>query len=170
MKTWGSWGIAPSFLTSAVDGSKWSASRLGRFTTAERAPATHPIGDWVGPGAGLDAVEKRKISCPCRESNPGHSASRPSLWRPSYPSSCNNNVSLYIVTCLLKARIVGPENMAIARERLSKHTSAATQRNNRTIGGGVFYAVRAEAIYRGPKGCHLRIMTKRVLLQKENLW
>jgi hypothetical protein len=26
---------------------------------------------WVGPRAGLDAMEKRKISCPCCESNPG---------------------------------------------------------------------------------------------------
>jgi hypothetical protein len=33
-------------------------------------PRTHWIGDCVGPRAGLDAVVQRKISCPCRESNP----------------------------------------------------------------------------------------------------
>jgi hypothetical protein len=33
-------------------------------------PGTHWIGGWVGPTAGLDAVEKRIISCLCRESNP----------------------------------------------------------------------------------------------------
>jgi hypothetical protein len=36
----------------------------------ERAPDTHWIGDWVGPRAVLDAVVKRKIRSPLRESNP----------------------------------------------------------------------------------------------------
>jgi hypothetical protein len=36
----------------------------------ERAPGTHWIGGWVGPRAGLDAVMKRKIPSPRRESNP----------------------------------------------------------------------------------------------------
>jgi hypothetical protein len=36
----------------------------------ERAPGTHWIGGWVGPRAILDAVVKRKISSPRRESNP----------------------------------------------------------------------------------------------------
>jgi hypothetical protein len=34
-------------LTSALDGSEWSVSRLGRFTPRERAPATH----WIGNAA-----------------------------------------------------------------------------------------------------------------------
>jgi hypothetical protein len=29
------------FLTSALDGGEWLASRLGRFTTGERAAITH---------------------------------------------------------------------------------------------------------------------------------
>jgi hypothetical protein len=33
-----------AFLTSALDGSEWSASRPGRFTPMERAPGTH----WIG--------------------------------------------------------------------------------------------------------------------------
>jgi hypothetical protein len=36
----------------------------------ERAPGTHWIGGWVGPGAILDAVVKRKIPSSRRESNP----------------------------------------------------------------------------------------------------
>jgi hypothetical protein len=36
----------------------------------ERAPGTHWIGGWVGPGAVLDAVVKIKIPIPRRESNP----------------------------------------------------------------------------------------------------
>jgi hypothetical protein len=57
-------------LTLALDGGEWSASRPGRFTPKERAPGTHWIGGWVGPRAVLDAVVKRKIPSPCRESNP----------------------------------------------------------------------------------------------------
>jgi hypothetical protein len=57
-------------LTSALDGVEWSTSRPGRFTPRERAPGTHWIGGWVGPRAGLDAVVKRKIPSPRRESNP----------------------------------------------------------------------------------------------------
>jgi hypothetical protein len=37
---WGSGGIAPPFLTSAVDGDEWSASRQGYFTSGETAPNT----------------------------------------------------------------------------------------------------------------------------------
>jgi hypothetical protein len=37
-------------------------------------PGTHWIGSWVGPRAHLDAVAKRRIPCPCRESNPGRPA------------------------------------------------------------------------------------------------
>jgi hypothetical protein len=46
------------FLTSALAGGEWSASRPGRFTAGERIPGTHWIGGWVGPRAGLDDVEK----------------------------------------------------------------------------------------------------------------
>jgi hypothetical protein len=49
------------FLTSAVIGIGWSASRLGRFTPEERILGTHWIGDWVGPRASLDDVEKGKF-------------------------------------------------------------------------------------------------------------
>jgi hypothetical protein len=34
-----------------------------------RTPGTHWIGGWVDPIAVLDAVVKRKIPTPCRESN-----------------------------------------------------------------------------------------------------
>jgi hypothetical protein len=66
MKTCGSGGVAPPFLTSALDGGEWSASRHGHFTPGERAPNTHCIGGWMGTRAGLDALTQRKISCPCR--------------------------------------------------------------------------------------------------------
>jgi hypothetical protein len=49
------------FLTSAVVGGEWSASRLGHIAPRERAPGTHCTGSWVGPRAGLDNMEKRKF-------------------------------------------------------------------------------------------------------------
>jgi hypothetical protein len=39
-------------------------------------PGTHCIGDYVGPRAGLDILEKRKIFSPCWESNPDSQAVR----------------------------------------------------------------------------------------------
>jgi hypothetical protein len=59
MKANGGMGIyIHIFLTSALVGCEWLASRLGRFTTGERAFGTHWIGGWMGPRAGLDDVKK----------------------------------------------------------------------------------------------------------------
>jgi hypothetical protein len=85
---WVSGDIAPSFLTSALDGGEWSASRPCRFTSNERAPGNYWIWGWVGPRVGLDAVEKRKISFPCQKATPGCQARSPSLYRLGYPGSC----------------------------------------------------------------------------------
>jgi hypothetical protein len=49
------------FLTSALAGGEWSASRPVRFTLRERAPGIHWIGGRVDPKAGLHDVEKRKF-------------------------------------------------------------------------------------------------------------
>jgi hypothetical protein len=61
---------APPFLTSALDGGEWSASRPCRFTPGERTCGTHWIVDAVGRRVGLDLVKERKIFH-CWESNPG---------------------------------------------------------------------------------------------------
>jgi hypothetical protein len=66
--------MVPPFLASALDGGEWSASRPGSFIPEERVPSTHWIKGWVGPIAGLDAVEKRTVSLPCQKSNPGRPA------------------------------------------------------------------------------------------------
>jgi hypothetical protein len=68
-------------LTSALDGSEWSASRPGRFTPKGRIPGTHWIGGWVGPRAVLDAVVKKKITCLRRESNPRTPIFQPAVQR-----------------------------------------------------------------------------------------
>jgi hypothetical protein len=74
------------FLTSALVGGKWSASRPGHFIPGERASGTHWIGGWVGPKASLDYVEKRKfLTLPGLELRP--------LGRPA------RNQSLYGLQC-----------------------------------------------------------------------
>jgi hypothetical protein len=78
---WGSGGRTPSFLTSALDGGEWSASRPCCFTPGEKAPGTDWIGGWVDTRAGLNAVEK---SLPSQESKPSHPAHSPSLYPLSY--------------------------------------------------------------------------------------
>jgi hypothetical protein len=49
------------FLTSALVGGEWSASRRDRFTPGDRAHGTNWIGGWVSPRAGLDDMEKSKF-------------------------------------------------------------------------------------------------------------
>jgi hypothetical protein len=43
----------------------------------ERTPGTHWIGGWVGLRDGLNAGARRKILCPCRESNLDHPIVQP---------------------------------------------------------------------------------------------
>jgi hypothetical protein len=84
------YGRVHAFLTSALDGGEWSASRPCCFTPGKTAPGTHCIGGWVGPKAGLDVMEKSKISCTYRESNADSSVVQTvaqSLYRLSYSDS-----------------------------------------------------------------------------------
>jgi hypothetical protein len=57
-KVWVSECRDPVFLTSALAGGEWSASRSGCFVPDKQAPYIHSIGGWVGPRAGLDNTEK----------------------------------------------------------------------------------------------------------------
>jgi hypothetical protein len=81
------------FLTSALVGGEWSASRPCRFTPEERAPGTYWIRGWVGPIGGMDNVGKRKLlALPGSEFRPlGHPARSQLLYRLRYPGSHNSN-------------------------------------------------------------------------------
>jgi hypothetical protein len=52
------------FLTSALVGGEWSASRPGRFTPGKTAPGSHWTGGCVDPKTGLDDMEKKKFLTP----------------------------------------------------------------------------------------------------------
>jgi hypothetical protein len=73
------------FLTSALAGGEWSASRPCRFTPGERAPSTH----WEDPRAGLDDMEKWKFLPPLglKLWPPGRLAHSQSLYQLCYPGS-----------------------------------------------------------------------------------
>jgi hypothetical protein len=74
---WGSGGIAPPFLTSALDGGEWSASCAGRFSPEEKSPwclLDRSLRRLQNPSGRYG--EEKKILCPCRESNPSRPARR----------------------------------------------------------------------------------------------
>jgi hypothetical protein len=77
MKTYGGVDVQTHvFLTSALTGGEWSASRPGRFTPEERAPHTHWIGGCVGPRHG-----KVKILAPAGTRTPTHLVVQPVVSR-----------------------------------------------------------------------------------------
>jgi hypothetical protein len=52
LSVWEIGGTAPSFMASAIERGEWGQVH---------GPGTHWIGGWVGPRAGLDDVERRRI-------------------------------------------------------------------------------------------------------------
>jgi hypothetical protein len=76
-------GIATPFLTSALGGGEWSASRLSHFIRRERAPCTHRIGGWVDPRTSLDTGVVKNLLPLLRI--PGHPVGSPSLHRLNCP-------------------------------------------------------------------------------------
>jgi hypothetical protein len=60
-------GRTSPFLTSALGGGEWLASRPFCFTLEEMTFGTHWIEGLMGLRAGLDSVKKRQIFCFCRE-------------------------------------------------------------------------------------------------------
>jgi hypothetical protein len=55
---WGSGGIAPSFLASALVAGERSASRQCRFNSWRGSSVTHQMRGWEGPRACLDGMER----------------------------------------------------------------------------------------------------------------
>jgi hypothetical protein len=105
------------FLTSALAGGEWSASRPGLFTPGERAPGTHWIRGWVYPRAGLDEVEKRKFSTLQRIKlqHLGRPVRNQSLYRLSYPGSSltSDRQHFIIITEPLSSPVIRIKTLAI---------------------------------------------------------
>jgi hypothetical protein len=86
------------FLTAALVGGEWSASRPGHFTSGEGAPGNNWIGRWVCPRAGLDDVEKRKfLTLPGQELRPLGSPARSQNYK-----TCN----YYLIFCLFQDALI----------------------------------------------------------------
>jgi hypothetical protein len=83
---WGGGGIAPPFLTSALDGGEWSDSRTGHFTHKKKSP-WYPLGRRMGRPQSRSRFCGEVKTYSCRESNPGRPARSPSLYRLSYTKS-----------------------------------------------------------------------------------
>jgi hypothetical protein len=71
----------------ALEGAEWLTSRPSHFTPGKNA-ATHRIRDLVSATAGLDVVQKTKVSCPYKDSSRGQSQTVAwSLYALSYSAS-----------------------------------------------------------------------------------
>jgi hypothetical protein len=104
MKTNGGVGVLiHDFLTTALVGAEWSASRPGRFIPRNIAPSTLWIGSRVGPRAGLDDVEERKLLTP-----PGLEP-RP-LGRPAF-SQLLAGINSYNLFCFLGRKVIICKNI-----------------------------------------------------------
>jgi len=91
-----------TFLTKVWDGGEWWLdSPYGLFARVEKDPSTHWALGWVGPKASLDALEKRKNSCLCRELNDGYLVIQPGVctdWAFPMPRSRTAlEIQLYVV-------------------------------------------------------------------------
>jgi hypothetical protein len=101
MKTYGGVDVyIHIYLTSALFGGEWLASRPGRFTPEERAPGIHFIGCWMSPRTGLDDVEKRKfLTLPRLEIRLlGRPARNQSLYRLRIPAPRKDEVRVYFLS------------------------------------------------------------------------
>jgi hypothetical protein len=66
-----------AFLTSAVDGGEWSASRPVRALPRGRDPGAQCTRGWVGLRASMDTEVRGKIPCPWQGSNPDRPVVQP---------------------------------------------------------------------------------------------
>jgi hypothetical protein len=95
--TCGSCMLGHQFIFSTLSDSTWTGLLVNSgtrrkwvisFTTRTLYPGRRGIGVWGGSKFRLDAVEKRKLFCPWSEYNPRRPARSSSLYRLSYPGSC----------------------------------------------------------------------------------
>jgi len=67
-------GVPSSHIFNLGNGFRWVVNFVPWFLYLwERTLLTHRIGRWVGHRASLDVLEKRKISCLYKDSNPRQS-------------------------------------------------------------------------------------------------
>jgi hypothetical protein len=122
MKTFGSGGTAPSFLTLALDGGEWLPSRTGRFTPEERALGTHWIRGWSGR-----CGEEKNLPLPAIE---------PRLSSPK-PRLSPRKVSLFLSV----RKIDGESGTCVAAANYQARTTVPEEREN----AGLCWSVERES-------------------------
>jgi hypothetical protein len=122
------------FLTSALGGGEWSASRPDRFTPGWRASSSHWIGGWADLRAGLHNAEKRKflILQGLELWTLGRPARSQSLYRLRYPGSYH-----LCLLCLISTLCEGVNWMSLAQVRGQCGALVNTVENFWALRGGV---------------------------------
>jgi hypothetical protein len=93
---WGSGGIAARILDLGTRW-RWVVSFTPRPLYPQRKnPSTHWIGGWEGPRGGLDAVVKRKIPGPYRDSKPNHPVRSSASYNWAIPAPPDFELNLFI--------------------------------------------------------------------------
>jgi hypothetical protein len=147
------------YLVSTLDDAEWSASRSGRFIRREIVSATHWIGVWVG-GAVLDAIQlvARRYT-DWAISALWHKVGIHNLYYPwniitmiktTTSRRTRGRDMKYIVTCYLRSQPIRGSLLGNSFVNRNSTGAVARQRparnNGSTVGSGVFYVVRSEAI------------------------
>jgi hypothetical protein len=127
-----------AFLTSALDGCEWSASRPGRFT-----PGTHRIGaEWTSDSV-WTRWRKGNIypPCPCQASKserPARSLVSYTDWIiPAKRASCTPIISVVIVICIHKKRT---GNFIVAYISISEFVTRKMEAKNYELNDNDYYS------------------------------
>jgi hypothetical protein len=87
-----------AFLTSSIHEGDWLASCPCSFTPGgKKALSTEWTGNWVGPRASLDTVEKKSNSCPWQELNPSHPSHSSIYWLSFHGSNYTSHKNIQIL-------------------------------------------------------------------------
>jgi hypothetical protein len=78
----------------------------GQLPHCGNIPRHHCIGGWICPRADIDVVWKKKISLPCRESNPDSSVAQPVAWSLYRLNYTGNGIGVLSAFCNFNSKIV----------------------------------------------------------------
>jgi hypothetical protein len=123
--TYGGVEVYSIFLTSVLNGVSGQLHAPPALSPGEETLGTFSLGGRVSPWAGLDAVKMRKISRPCRKSNPDSSTVQPIArhytWAITCPKSNVRDRSVVADLALCRVGVISrlPGNKRAPTDRVS---------------------------------------------------